>query len=54
MILGGSFVMAAAFKSIDAASNPAWIWIATWIGFLLAAFLIAQGTVLLLTGQWLT
>jgi hypothetical protein len=53
MVLCGSLVMAIAFKGADTPSNPAWIWISVGSGFLIAAFLVAQGTVLLMTGRWL-
>lgn len=52
MIFCGSLVMATAFKGIDAPSNPAWVWLGAGGGFLFAAFMIIQGTVLLLTGEW--
>jgi hypothetical protein len=53
MILVGATIVAMALKLTDAPRNPIWLlWIAGGI-WLIAAFFVCQGMVLVLTGQWL-
>lgn len=53
MLLVGAAILAVAFNGINAPSKPAWIWIGAGGVFLLAAFFVIQGTVLLLAGRWI-
>ena len=53
MIFVGSTLMAVRFKLADAPRNPVWLWVIAWTTGLVAFVVICQGTILILTGQWL-
>ena len=54
MVLFGAALMSVPLRLTDAPSNPAWLWASSGFIALVAAAFICQGTVLILTGQWLT
>ncbi len=53
LLLFGAALLKVALDNSDAPSNPMWILCAAWGVGLVAVILVCQGTVLILTGQWL-
>jgi hypothetical protein len=53
MLLVGAALLAITLESTDAPTNPPWLICWAWTLGIAAAILVCQGTILLLTGEWL-
>jgi hypothetical protein len=52
MLILGVMILLATFKGGTLPLTPVWLWTSTAGGFAVAAFLIIQGAVLLVTSRW--
>jgi len=52
MLILGVMFLVTTFRGDIRPLSPGWLWISTAAGFAIAAFLIIQGAVLVLTSPW--